>query len=422
MTSEVSALSNGFRITTDHMPGLRTATVAVHVGVGARYENAKQNGIAHFLEHMAFKGTHRRTAFEIAETIEDVGGYLNAYTSRESTVYLAGVLAEDVPLAVELLADILRHSVFSPDEIEVERGVILNEIGEYEDLPTDVVFDGLQRTAYPNQQYGRPVIGTAKTVSAFGRSDFQSFTDRHYGPERMILSAAGAVHHDAVSKLAEKHFGDASKQLKVRKRRPRFVGGEWRRAKDIEQAQFAIAFPGPQLLDESVSTAMIYGVLLGGGSSSRLFREAREKRGLCYSVSAQAAPCPDSGLFILHANTGRAELKSLMEICAEEIRKSADGLTEKEVKRAQTQIRVAIMTGYESPAHRMERMVNMLAIKDEVESIDATIARYDDVTLEMVQDYAHQLASSTDAAMALYGPLASSNALSLDNFLGRMQP
>ncbi len=421
MTAEVTALPNGFRVATDHMPGLKTATVAVHVGVGARFEPAKHNGIAHFLEHMAFKGTRRRSAFEIAETIEDVGGYLNAYTSRESTVYLAGVLAEDVPLVVELLADILRHSVFSPDEIEVERNVILNEIGEYEDLPADVVFDALQRTAYPNQQYGRPVIGTARTVSSFCRSDFQSFTERHYGPERMILSAAGAVNHDEMTKLAEAHFGDAIRQSKVRKRRPRFVGGEWRQHREIEQTQFAIAFPAPQLFDKRTPAAMIYGVLLGGGSSSRLFVEAREKRGLCYSVSAQAVPCQDSGLFVLHANTGKAELGTLMELCADEIRKTADGLTEKEVKRARTQIRVAIMTGYERPSQRMERMGNILAIKDHVEEIDETIARFDDVTREQVRDYAQELANSSEAAMALYGPISQSKTVPLQSFIGRMK-
>ena len=420
MTAEVTVLDNGFRIATDHMPGLRTAAVAVHVGVGARNESAKQNGIAHFLEHMAFKGTRSRSAIEIAETIEDVGGFLNAYTSRESTVYLAGVLDENVPLAVELIADILCNSVFDPDEIELERGVILNEIGEYEDSPADVVFDALQRTAYPNQQFGRPIIGTEKTVSAFRRSDFQSFVGRHYGPERMILTAAGAVRHDEVVSFAQTQFGKLPKQSRIRTRRPRFAGGEFRRQKDIEQAQFALAFPGPGLLDDQAATAMVYGVLLGGGSSSRLFTEAREKRGLCYAISAHAAPGPDSGLFILHASTGERELAELAGLCASEIKKTADGLTEKEISRAKTQIRVGILMGYESPAYRIERMGKMLALRNRIEPLDATIARCDSVTRERVLEFARGLAESRSASMALYGPV--SNAPPLDSLLERMRP
>ncbi len=419
MTAELTELKNGFRVATDHMPGLRTAAVAVHVGAGARNESAKQNGIAHFLEHMAFKGTRTRTAFEISETIEDVGGHLNAYTGRESTVYLVCVLDENVALAVELIADILRNSVFDPGEIELERGVILNEIGEYEDSPADVVFDALQRTAYPNQQLGRPIVGTETTVSAFRQADLQTFVGRHYGPERMILTAAGAVSHDELVGLAERYFGDAPKRSRTRTRRPRFAGGECRRPKDIEQAQFAMAFPGPALLDDSAPAAMVYGVLLGGGSSSRLFTEAREKRGLCYSVSAHAAPSADSGLFILHASTGEDELLELANLCADEIRRTADGLTEKEVSRAKTQIRVSTLMGHESPVNRIERMGRMLALKDRIEPLEVSIARIDDVTRETAMEYARALAGNPSAAMAACGPVA--GAPSLDSLLARMR-
>lgn len=411
MNAQVTTLSNGFRIATDHMPGLRTAAIAVHVGVGARFEPAKQNGIAHFLEHMAFKGTKKRTAFEISETIEDVGGYLNAYTSRESTVYVAAVLDEDVNLAVELIADILRNSVFDEKEIETERGVILSEIGEYEDSPVDVVFDALQRTAYPNQQYGRPIIGTEKTVSSFQRTDFQSFVNKHYGPDRMILTAAGAVNHDELVKLAESLFGDAEKLPAVRSRRPRFQKGEWCKRNEMELVQFAMAFPGPFVLDRNTPAAMVYSVLLGGGSSSRLFREAREKRGLCYSISAQAAPSLDSGLFVLHAGTNVQTLPELLGLCAEEIRKSAQNLDEKEVSRAKTQIRVGIMMGFESPSNRIDRMGKMLATRGYIEPLDDTIARYDSVTPESVMEFAESLANSSQAAMAIYGPLDKSNRL-----------
>ncbi len=420
MTAQVTVLENGLRVATDNMPGLRTAAVSVHIGAGARNESESQNGIAHFLEHMAFKGTRSRSAFQIAAAIEDVGGALNAYTSRETTAYIAAVLDEDVPLAVELIADILRNSVFDPEEIELERGVILNEIGEYEDSPPDVVFDALQATAYPDQPFGRPIVGTAERVRQFRRDDIVAYVSQHYAPERMILTAAGAVEHDTVVSLARAHFADAA-PIPVASPPPcRFSGGENRREKAMEQAQFALAFEGPPLLSEWDAASRVYGVLLGGGSTSRLFTEAREKRGLCYSISAHAAPSSDTGMFVLHASTGEREIAELALLCADEIRNSADSLTEREVNRAKTQIRVSLLMGYESPAYRIERMAAMLALTGRVEPIDDTIARYQAVTRETVARFAAGLANSHAAAMALYGPV--SNAPPLASLLTRMAP
>ena len=420
MTARVTVLQNGFRVATDSMPGLRTAAVAVHVGAGARNETESQNGIAHFLEHMAFKGTRSRSALQIAETIEDVGGALNAYTSRETTAYLAAVLDENVPLAVELIADILQNSVFDPEEIELERGVILNEIGECEDSPSDVVFDALQATAYPDQPFGRPIIGTAERVRRFRRGDIVEYVGQHYAPERMILTAAGAVEHETVVRLAREHFAGAARKPLSSPPPCQFAGGEHRREKTMEQAQFTLAFEGPPLLTEWDAAARVYGVLLGGGSSSRLFTEAREKRGLCYSVSAYAAPSSDTGMFVLQASTGEREIAELAQLCADEVRKSADGLTDREVSRAKTQIRVGLLMGYESPAYRIERMAALLALTGTVEPIDDTIARYDSVTCENVETFAAGLAARGAAAMAVYGPV--SNAPSLESLLRRMAP
>lgn len=404
MTAEVTTLSNGFRVATDHMPGLRSAALAIHVGVGARYESKQQNGIAHFLEHMAFKGTHKRSAMEIGETIEDVGGSLNAYTGRESTVYLASVLDEDVPMAVELLADILRNSVFDPAEIELERGVILSEIGEYEDSPFDMMYESLQALAYRRQQFGRPIIGNRETVSAFKQEDFFQFISRHYRPDRMILTAAGAVDHDELAKLAERYFGDMQKLAKPRKRPPRFGGGEVLVSKDIEQAHFALSFPAPSQVDDSLAPAVIYGIVMGGGTSSRLFVEARERRGLCYSISGYAMASSDAGQFIVHASTGESELMDLMHVCVDEIRRSAEGFTDKEIKRAKTQFRVGVLMGFESPSFRNERMGKMLALRGYIEALDETIARYDNVTEDKILSFAHGL-TETKPAMSVYGQI-----------------
>ena len=196
MTVQYHKLTNGFRIVTEHMPGLQSASIGIWVTAGGRHERSEQNGIAHFLEHMAFKGTKRRTALEIAESIEDVGGYINAYTSREVTAYYARVLASDVPLALDVISDIVLNPIFDPSEIEVERGVILQEIGQALDTPDDVIFDWLQEEAYPGQPIGRTILGPSERVGAFTREDLSGFVAEHYGPDQMILSAAGAIDHD----------------------------------------------------------------------------------------------------------------------------------------------------------------------------------------------------------------------------------
>ena len=208
MTVRLTTLDNGFRIVTEPMPGLQSAAIGVWVLAGARHESARQNGIAHFLEHMAFKGTATRSALDIAEAIEDVGGYINAYTSREVTAYYARVLGEHVPLALDVVADILRNPVFDPSEIEIERGVILQEIGQAFDTPDDIIFDWLQEKAYPDHPLGRAILGDEARVQSFDRPDLTGFVSEHYRPGQMILSASGAVDHDALVAGAEKLFGD----------------------------------------------------------------------------------------------------------------------------------------------------------------------------------------------------------------------
>ncbi|MCB4379794.1 insulinase family protein, partial [Synechococcus sp. MU1644] len=301
MTTQTHSLSNGFRIVTEHMPGLASASIGIWVGAGARHETPEQNGIAHFLEHMAFKGTKRRSALQIAEAIEDVGGYINAYTSREVTAYYARVLENDVPLALDVLADILLNPVFDQSEIEVERGVILQEIGQALDTPDDVIFDWLQEQAYPEQPLGRTILGPSERVSSFGCADLSRFVDEHYGPEQMILSAAGAVDHDAIVRLAEELFGHLSPRPKRVADFATFAGGEERRSKALEQAHFAMAFESPGYRDDAIYTAQIYASALGGGMSSRLFQEVRENRGLCYTIFAQAGAYADTGMTTVYA-------------------------------------------------------------------------------------------------------------------------
>ena len=404
MTSQLHRLSNGVRVVTESMPGLESAAVGVWVGAGGRHEAPEQNGIAHFLEHMAFKGTARRSALRIAEEIEDVGGYVNAYTSREVTAYYARVLAGDVPLALDLCADIVLNPTFDPREIEVERGVILQEIGQALDTPDDIIFDWLQEAAYPEQPMGRTILGPTDRVASFRRADLVDFTGRHYAPGQMIVAAAGAVDHDAVARMAEDLFG----HLPARPVHPPEVaayrGGETRVVKPLEQAHMALAFAQPGYRDDAVYAAQIYAGAIGGGMSSRLFQEAREVRGLCYTIHASVGAYSDTGLLTVYAGTGAEDVGDLARLTVDELRRAADDMTEAEVARARVQMKAGMLMGLESPSSRAERLARVVAIWDRVPPLSEAVERIDAVDRDAVRAHAAALLG-TAPTLALYGPV-----------------
>lgn len=406
MRTELTTLPNGLRIVSERMPGLLSAAVGLWVTAGGRHERPDQNGIAHFLEHMAFKGTRRRSALQIAEEIEDVGGYINAYTSREMTAYYARVLEADVPLALDVIADIVLNPLFDAREIEVERHVILQEIGQALDTPDDIIFDWLQEAAYPDQAMGRTILGPAECVSAFQRKDLRAFVAEHYGPERMILSAAGSVDHDALVALAEKLFGHLKRRSPAQPEPARWQGVERREVKDLEQVHFAVGFRGPAYRDRDMHTAQVYATAVGGGMSSRLFQKIREERGLCYSIYAQAGSYDDTGMITIYAGTSAEEIGDLCALTMDELKRAASDMTEAEVSRAKAQLKAGLLMGLESPSGRAERMARYLAIWGRVPDLREATAEIDAVGRAEVTGFAGRLASGAEAALALYGPVA----------------
>ncbi|SHL29848.1 Predicted Zn-dependent peptidase [Roseovarius litoreus] len=411
MTVNLTTLDNGFRIVTEAMPGLQSAAIGIWVNAGARHERAEQNGIAHFLEHMAFKGTKTRSALAIAEAIEDVGGYINAYTSREVTAYYARVLKDDVPLALDVVADILRNPLFEGREIEVERGVILQEIGQALDTPDDIIFDWLQEKAYPDHPLGRTILGPEERVGAFSRADLTGFVDEHYGPGQMVLAAAGAVDHHAIVRDAEKLFGDMMPKAPYTPDAARFSGGESRRVKTLEQAHFALAFEAPDYAHPDIFTAQIYASALGGSMSSRLFQEIREQRGLCYTIFAQAGAYSDTGMLTIYAGTSAAEMANLAEITVDEMKRAAEDFTSEEIERARAQMKAGLLMGLESPSNRAERLARMLQIWGRVPDLPEVVERIDAVTLQDVRRLAQTTISDAPVAMALYGPVEAAPSL-----------
>ena len=405
MTLRLTTLPNGFRIVTEHMPGLKSASIGVWVTAGGRHERPEQNGIAHFLEHMAFKGTKTRTSLQIAESIEDVGGYINAYTSREMTAYYARVLQDDVPLALDVISDIVLNPVFDPKEIEVERHVILQEIGQALDTPDDVIFDWLQEASYPDQAFGRTILGPSERVSSFTRGDLTRFVGEHYGPDQMILSAAGGVDHDRIVAEATAIFGGLKPVGAALIQLAAFRGGERREVKDLEQVHFALAFEAPGYRAPDVYTAQVYATALGGGMSSRLFQKIREERGLCYSIFAQSAAYEDTGQITLYAGTSEEEIGELTRLTLDELKRSSEDMTEAEVARARAQLKAGLLMGLESPSSRAERSARLLAIWGRVPDLDEAVAKIDAVSLGDVRSYAGGL-TQAKSALALYGPVA----------------
>lgn len=403
--TRISTLSNGLRVVTRDMPGLHSAAIGIWVNAGCRDERADQNGIAHFLEHMAFKGTPTRTPLQIAEAIENVGGYINAYTSRDVTSYYVRVLSGDVPMALDVLSDIVLNPIFDAREIEVERGVILQEIGQSLDTPDDVIFDWLQEAAYPDQPMGRTILGPAERVSRFSREDLSGFIGEHYGPERMIVAAAGAVDHDRILRQVEATFAHLVQRAGTTREPARWQGAEARRVKKLEQAHFALAFEGPGYQDPDFYAAQIWTSALGGGMSSRLFQKIREEKGLCYSIFAQSGFHDDTGMVTIYAGTSGDQVADLAHLTVDELKRSAEDMTEAEIARARAQLKAGLLMGLESPTGQAERMARSLAIWGRISEPAEVAARIDAVTVEHVRAHARGLIESARPALALYGPV-----------------
>jgi predicted Zn-dependent peptidase len=404
VTLRLDTLPNGLRVVTEDMPGLLSASVGVWVTAGGRHERADQNGIAHFLEHMAFKGTKRRSPLQIAEEIEDVGGYINAYTSKEMTAYYARVLSPDVGLALDVIADIVLNPVFDRKEIETERHVILQEIGQSLDTPDDIIFDWLQEASYPDQPFGRTILGPEDKVSKFTRKDLTRFVAENYGPGQMIVAAAGGIDHDAILTQVRDLFGGLTPLKQLPQQAARFHGSERRVVKDLEQAHIALSFDAPGYRESDVYAAQVYATAMGGGMSSRLFQKIREERGLCYSIFAQSGAYEDTGQITIYAGTSGEEIADLAHLTVEELKRAADDMTEAEVNRARAQIKAGMLMGLESPTSRAERIARLLSIWGRVPDVAEAVAKIDAVSTADVRAYAAKLTAS-QSAMALYGPV-----------------
>ncbi|WP_460449225.1 M16 family metallopeptidase [Alsobacter sp. SYSU BS001988] len=400
----ITTLPNGMRVVTETIPQLATASLGVWIGAGTRHEKEGEQGLAHLLEHMAFKGTRRRSALDIVQEIEAVGGDLNAETSVERTSYYVRLLGEDVPLALDILSDILTEPAFDKAELRREKGVVLQEIGACEDTPDEVVFDMFMETAFAGAPIGRRILGTPKTVRAQSADSMRGFLERQYRGPEMVLAAAGAVNHDDIVEEASRRFASIGAQSVEAPEPGRYAGGDGRKVRKLEQAHMVLGFAGRSFHDQDHYALHVFSNLLGGGMSSRLFQEIREKRGLCYEIYSFHQPFSDTGTFAVYGGTGEDKLGEFIPVMLDCLREAADKPTDEEVVRAKQQIKVSLLMGLESSARRAEQMARHVLAFGRVLPREEIVAAIDAITIDDVRRVAADMLASPPTVTAV-GPV-----------------
>lgn len=405
MSVQSTTLDNGMVVLTDDMPHLESASLGVWVKAGARSERRAEHGVSHLLEHMAFKGTKSRTALQIAEAIENVGGDLNAATSIEHTGYFARVLKDDVVLAADILADILQNSLFDENELEREQQVIVQEIGAARDNPDDHVFDLFQAAAFPEQPIGRTILGTVDSVRDFSADTIRKYMNRNYVGDHMVLAAAGNIDHDGLVEVAQQRFAELKPNGAPAPQRAEYKGGEERLVSEHEQAHIVIGFEGRAYNSDGFYAAQVLASILGGGMSSRLFQEVREKRGLCYSVYSFHWAFADSGVFGVAAATGEDEVGDLVPVVLEELKRATETITDEEVIRVRNQIRAGLLMSLESPSARAGQLARQQILWGRPIPMAETVERIGRITAKRVQEVAEQIFTSGTPTLAGIGPI-----------------
>ena len=404
MNVKVTTLTNGLRITSDYMSNVETVSIGAWIAVGTRHEKPKLNGISHLIEHLAFKGTKERTAFSIAEEIEAVGGQLNAYTSRENTAYYAKILKEDVDLAIDIISDILQNSIIKQDELEREREVVIQEIHQSQDTPDDIIFDHFQEAAYPNQAIGRPILGKASLIKDIKRDTLVNYMKDEYSASRIVISAAGNVEHNFLVERVEKAFCNLPSKLAPIDKRIRYRGGDFREIRNLEQIHVVMGLDGVSYKDPDYYPILVLSTLLGGGMSSRLFQEAREKRGLVYSIYSFSSSFEDGGIFGIYAGTGKKEINELIPLICTELKILTETIGNNELARARSQLKASTLMALESTAFRSEQIARQIQIFDRIVPIEEIISKIDKVNIIDIKRITNRILRS-ELTFSAIGPI-----------------
>jgi predicted Zn-dependent peptidase len=399
-------LSNGIRVVTERVPYVQSVSLGIWVDTGGRDETDTTAGISHFIEHLLFKGTPRRTAQQIAEELDAVGGQINAFTDKEYTCYYVKVLPEHVPLAQDVLADMLQKSILDPEEIAREKNVILEEIKRHEDTPDELVHDVFAETLWPGHPLGRSVIGRPEVIEGLTREQIVTFLQEQYLPGRMVVAAAGNLDHEAIVAGVEATMGG----MPAGKRGhdlypPRVSGEEVQVPKPTEQVHFCLGTRGYNQDEDERYVLGLIDASVGGGMSSRLFQEVREKRGLCYAIGSYTASFREAGMFTVYAGTSPENADQVRDLVVQELRKVAQhGVTADELQRAKNQIRGAVLLSLDSMGTRMTRIGKSMLYYDRVISPTEVVEKVEAVTAEDVQRISADIFGSGEFAYAAVGP------------------
>jgi predicted Zn-dependent peptidase len=413
-----TVLPGGLRVLSESIPGVRSVAFGIWVGVGSRDEAPSLSGASHYLEHLLFKGTRRRDALTIAAELEAVGGELNAFTTKEYTCYYARVLDTDLPLAVDVICDMVTSSLIATADVESERGVILEEIAMHDDDPSDAVHDALAEAVWPSTPLGRPVLGSTGSIEAISRNAIAGYYRRRYQPSSLVITAAGNLDHAALVRMIRKGFADVDVDVdaeptppRITGRAPRFVPANIVVRRPTEQANLVIGMPGLHRLDDRRFTLGVLNAALGGGMSSRLFQEVREKRGLAYSVYSFASTYADTGLFGVYAGCHPKRARDVLELCREQLAMTAaGGITAEELDRGKGQMRGGFVLGLEDTGSRMSRLGKSELVYGELMTVDEILAAIDAVSLDDVHDLGFDLLRGP-AGLAVIGPYDDDRAL-----------
>ena len=407
MTATLHRLPNGVRVICDPMPGLESAALSVVAGAGARFEPEDRNGWSHLLEHMVFKGAGPRSARQIVEAIEEQGGWINAATGYERTSFQVRHLPGGLPLAIEVLADLVRRPTIDAAELEREKGVIAQEIAEAADTPDDLVFELAQEQAFGKQPLGRAILGTEASLAPADPTALEAWKDALYGdPTRLVVSAAGAVDEAELLRLAEAAFGDLTAPASPLPPPAAaiFEGGSAAQSRKLEQAHVVLMLPGVGVNDPRWAAQRLFAEVLGGGMASRLFQEAREKRGLAYAIDAFAETYADTGVLGIYAGTSAKDATPLAQLAAQELIKLAEAVEPAELARAKTQARSGLAMGREPPLSRAEQNAGQALLFDRLIPIAELIADIEAVDAAGFSTYGRMVIDARRAATAVLGP------------------
>ncbi len=406
MTVKITRAQNGLHVLTHHMPHLETVALGIWVKAGARDERADENGIAHFFEHMAFKGTTSRSALDIAEQIENAGGEINAATGMETTTYYARVLKDDWKLSLEILADIFLNSVLDNKEVEREREVILQEIAAAKDTPDDLVFDLAQAASFGKHPLGRPILGPEEIVENVTRDQIIAWRDRNYLASRMVICAAGNIDHERFADAAMQLFDTVKGGAAPQRDKPEFVAAAELSQKPLDQTHIVLGFKAPSYHDPDMYQLQVLSNILGGGMSSRLFQEVREKRGLCYSVFAFGTSYEDTGQFGVYAATSPENTVELIDVTTKVMCSMWDKVTTQEVDRAKAQLKTSLVMNLESASSRADQIARQFLAFGAVPEIETLAAKISRVTISDVEVLAQNIFANHTPSLSAVGQLA----------------